>query len=95
MIINLSKTKEIVFKSPNPRLYIYIRPLPLDAIEQVLKAKLLGVVLDHRLNFDTHAHFVSTLYSQRVYLLKLLRDQGLSHTNLDIIFQAIIISRIS
>ena len=93
MIINLSKTNEILFKSPNPRLYL--RPHPLNAIEQVLKAKLLVVVLDHRLNFDTHVHFVLTLCRQRVYLLKSLRYQGLSHKNLDIIFQAIIIPRIS
>ena len=51
MIFNLSKTKEIVLKSPNPKLYI--RPHPLDAIEQVLEAKLVAVVLDHKLNFDT------------------------------------------
>ena len=67
MVINLSKTKEIVFQRPNFRLYL--RPHPLDAIEQVLEVKLLGVVLDDRLNFDTHVHFVLTLCSLRVYLL--------------------------
>ena len=56
MVINLSKTKEIVFKRPN--LGLNLRPYPLDAIEQVLEVKLLGVVLDDRLNFDTHVHFV-------------------------------------
>ena len=83
IIINFSKTKEIAFKSPNPRLYL--RPYPLDAIEQVLEAKLLGAVLDYRLNFITNVHFVLTLCSQRVHLLNLLRDQELSHKNLDII----------
>ena len=85
IIINFSKTKEIVFRSSNPRLYI--RPHSLDAVEQVLEAKLLGVVLDHKFNFDTRIDFVLTLCSQRVYVLKLLRDQGLSHKNLDIIFR--------
>ena len=59
MIINLSKTKEIVLKSPNPRLYI--RPHPLDAIEQVLEAKLVSVVLDHMLNFYNYIDFFNTL----------------------------------
>ena len=93
MIINLCKAKETVLKNSNPRLYL--SPHKLDAIEQVLEAKLFGVVFDHRLNFDTHLHFVLTLCSQRVYLLTLLRDHGLSHINLDIILQAIMISRIS
>ena len=82
MVINLFKTKEIVFKSSNPILYkyiyiyiyIYIKPHQLKTIEQVLEAKFVGVVLDHKLNFDTLVDFVFTLYSQCVYLLKLLRD---------------------
>ena len=32
MVFNLFEIKEILFKSPNPRLYL--RPHPLDAIEQ-------------------------------------------------------------
>ena len=77
-VIILSKTKDTVMKSTNPRL---------NAIEQVLKAKLLNVLLDHKLNLEIHVDFVLILYNKRVYLMKLLRDQGLSHRNLDIIFR--------
>ena len=64
MIINLYKTKELVFKSPNPRLYV--TPHPLDEIEKILEVKLLRVVLDHNLNIDIHVDFVLTLCSQHV-----------------------------
>ena len=42
MAINLQKTKELVFRRPNPRLVL---PVPLDQIEQVHCAKLLGIYL--------------------------------------------------
>ena len=42
MKINLTKTKEIVFKRPNPRLSDHLAPVA--NIEQVRAAKLLGVV---------------------------------------------------
>ena len=38
MVINLQKTKELVFRRPNPRLVVL--PVPLDQIEQVHCAKL-------------------------------------------------------
>ena len=52
MILNITKTKEIVFRRPNPRLSLH--PSPLPDIEQVKVAKLLGVVLSERLHFDDH-----------------------------------------
>ena len=36
-----------------------------------------------------------TVCSQRIFLLKRLRDQGLNNRQLDIVFQAIVVSRIS
>ena len=69
------KTKEVVFRRPNPRLSLH--PSPLPHIEQVKVAKLLGVVLSERLHFDDHVFGVLKVCSQRMYLLKLLRAQGL------------------
>jgi len=43
MIINFLKTKEIVFRRPNSRLFIC--PSPLSQIEQVKVTTLLGVIL--------------------------------------------------
>ena len=83
MILNITKTKEIVFRRPNPRLSLH--PSPLPHIEQVKVAKLLGLVLTERLHFDDHVSAALKVCSQRMYLLKLLRAQGLPVTQLNIV----------
>jgi len=66
---------------------------PLDGIAQKRAAKLLGVILLVNC-FKDHVDFVMTLCSQRVYLLKLLRSQGLPVQQLHMVFVALILSRI-
>ena len=92
MIINISKTKEIVFQRPNP--HHFLSPFPIDDIDQVHEAKLLGVILNYRFIFDSHIQFILRQCSQRMYLIKLLRNQRLPSNQLSIVFRALIISRI-
>ena len=92
MIINVLKTKEIVFRRPNPRLHI--SPLPIREVQQVSSAKLLGVTLCDTLRFDIHVGKMLKICSQRVYLLKLLRDQGLPRHHLNTVFDALVLSRL-
>jgi len=68
MVINLHKTKE----TRNPKLFVY--PDPLDHVHQVSCAKLLGVTFKDNFQFDAHINNILKLCSQRLYLLKLLRD---------------------
>jgi len=92
MIINLGKTKEIVFRRPNVR--SFHMPLPISDIEQVDVVNLLGILLPCNFCFDAQVRNVLKLCSQRVYLLKLLRDQGLSREQLHVVFLALIVSRL-
>jgi hypothetical protein len=93
MIINFSKTEEIVFFRPNP--YRSVHPLPADDIEQLLKAKVLGVILNGKFNFDSHLQFTIRQCSQWLYPMKLLRKQSLPPKQMGRVFRAIImISRI-
>ena len=46
MTINMAKTKEIVFRCPNPKINVYLPSLP--GIEQISEEKLFGVF-----HFDT------------------------------------------
>jgi len=92
MIINMLKTKEVVFHRPDPTLYV--SPAPLVGIEQVSSVKLLGLFISELLRFDEHVKYVLTVCSQRCYLLKTLRWQGLSHDLVDTVFQSIVLSRL-
>jgi len=74
MDINVAKTKETVFKRPNPRLYI--TPLPITAVQQVSSTKLLRVTLCDKFHFDVHIGKVLKMCNQRVYLLKLLATKA-------------------
>jgi hypothetical protein len=92
MIINFNKTKELVFYRPNP--HHSVHPLPVDVIERIPEAKVLGVFLNGNFHFESHLQFLMRQCSQRLYLLKLLRKQGLAPKQLGIVFQALIISRL-
>ena len=69
-------------------------PLAFDNIEQVKIARLLGVIFSGNLNINEHVTFVLFICSQRVYLIKLLRSQAMPESKLQVIFVALIISRI-
>ena len=93
MIINVGKTKEIVFHKPNPR--TFLMPAPLEGVERVNSVKLLGIILSNNLKFDMHIKSLLSQCSQRIYLIKLLRDQGLCHKKLNIIFQSLVVAKIT
>jgi len=91
MMVNISKTKKLVFHRLSAKAPL---PCPLTDIEQVVTAKLLGVTFSQSLSFESHVSNILTICSQRMYLLKCLKSQGLPAKQLHIIFCAIIVSRI-
>jgi len=88
--INVSKTKELVFRRPSAR--HFTTPQPLSSIEQVTVTKLLGIYITATLSTAAHVEHILTVANQRMYLLAQLKNQGLSHVALHIIFTAIILS---
>jgi hypothetical protein len=92
MLVNLSKTMELVFHRPN--LSHDLLPPPLPDIVRVTAAKLLGVHLSSDLKFTDHVSSILSVCNQRLYLLSQLKRQGLGVTSRDAIFQAIVVSRI-
>ena len=81
-----------MFRRPNPRHCIDVSPL--DIIKQVISVKLLGVAIDNKLCFTDHVLARLKLCNQRMYLLKLLRDQGLPSKHLNTIFHGLVLSRV-
>jgi len=92
MTINEDKTKEIVFRRPCAR-RLHMFP-SVDCVELVQHAKLLGVILQDNFSLEMHINYVLSLCSQRIYLMKRLRDQGLDQRHLELVFQAIVVTRI-
>ena len=68
--------------------------MPLHVIEQVNEVKLLGVIFSNNLQFDLHVDFILKTCSQRSYIIRRFRDQGLTIKQLTIVFDGIILSRL-
>jgi len=92
LIINWLKTKQMVLRRPN--LNASLLPPPLPDIELVHCIKLLGVYVSCVFNQEAHVNFITLAASQLLYLLKMLKLNGLNNKSLDCIFSAIVISRI-
>jgi len=92
MIINLSKTKEIVFRRPCPLQFNFVPSV--DGVALVDHVKSLGVILQQSLSYDLHVTGLLKQCSQRIYLLRLLRNQGLSPDQLNTVFIGLIVSRL-
>ena len=88
MIINLGKTKEIIFYIPRAIGLPSVTPLPIFGIKQVSSAKLLGVYIQGNFSCDMHFKHIITVSSQRLHILKALRRQGLSLELLHCVFHA-------
>ena len=71
LIINMAKTKELVFHRPNAR--NYLPPVALPGIERVICAKLLGVWLQEDLGMNEHINNRMLLCNQRTYLITQLK----------------------
>lgn len=90
--INLSKTKEIVLR--RPRVKHFVKPDMVHGIEQVDEVKLLGVSFNCYLNFNCHVDNLLQTISQRFYLLQTLSSQGMTATALEVVFKALVASKI-
>jgi Leu/Phe-tRNA-protein transferase len=85
----VTKTKEIVFRRPNSRVYIVVAPL--FRTEQVKEFTLLGVTFSEDLRSNS-VTFISKLSTWWSHIMKKLRDQGLWRKQLNIVFDANILS---
>jgi hypothetical protein len=92
MEINWLKTIELIFRKPN--LNLSLIPEPICDIKQVNEARLLGVIISGNFNFNSHVNRLLSICSQRLYILKKLQNQGLSHKQLNTVCVAIIISNL-
>lgn len=92
LAINLNKTKELVFRRPKVQ-YFHLPPA-IDSIEQLDCCKLLGVFFQSNLKADSHVNYILSQCTQRIYLLKMLRHQGMPSDQLATVAYSLIVTRI-
>ena len=74
LMLNKTKTNEIVFHRPNPRNF---NPPPhLLSIERVTHLKLLGVIIADDLSFNRHVNYIVQICSQNYVCQNSLNSQG-------------------
>ena len=94
LVINTSKTKEIIFWR-SKRLSKYNLPL-LNNIQRVKHVVLLiGVILESNLGWSIHINNILSQAMQRFYLLRQLKFISMSGDALDNVFASLVISRIN
>lgn len=82
----------MVFHRPKPS--APIQPPPLDNIERVVVAKLLGVYISANFCFTVHVDFIMSQCSQRMFLLRALHNRGMPEKLLEAVFTALVLSRV-
>ena len=92
LTLNVKKNKYLLFC--RPRFRISDSPT-FNEIGLVSQFKLLGIILDNKLSFQQHVSFVISTCSQRFYLLKLLREQGMPLSCLHNVYVSIVVNRIT
>jgi hypothetical protein len=63
--------------------------------EQVMEARLIGVIISGNFSIVYRVNSLMSVCAQRLYLLKLMRQQGLPQNQLKVIYTAVIQSRMS
>jgi len=89
--INMTKTKELVFRQLGLSARYFTSPQPLPFIEQVKVTKLVEVYITVTFSAVTHIKHILSVANQRMYLLAQLKSQGLSRDALHVIFTAIVL----
>ena len=88
--LNMSKTHEIIISNKN-----YDRsnvPPPLPNIQRVETLTMLGITFDHHLSLTPHVKYITNKSFQKLYMLKVLKFQGLPLKELSNVCKSVLIS---
>ena len=87
--LNTVKTKEMVISFGTAPV---IDPLSINGciIEQVSESKLLGVIIQNNLKWDSHIKYINVKASKRLHYLRCLKRSGLNKNELKTIYVALI-----
>ena len=87
--LNLTKTAELIFTNSRAK-----NVDPTLGIERVASMKILGVIVDNKLNFTEHIDATLNSCNQLLFALRTMRQHGLSNHCLNIVFKSAVISKL-
>ena len=92
--LNCKKSYEIIFRKPRRRGSQNVVP-ELAGVSRVTTLKILGVTLMNNFSMADHVSDVLASSGQSLYALRILRSNGMSETNLQTIFCASVIAKLT
>jgi len=93
--LNCEKSCEVVFTVSRRRRRHAAEPAPLPGIVRCRSLKMLGVVIGDDLSVTQHVQQLVTSSAQTNYALRVLRCHGLSDTDLQRVYRATVVARLT
>ena len=91
--LNRAKSVEIVFTDNKRK--PHLRDLPVvNGMQRLTEIKVLGVTVTSRLSVSGHITNVLQSCARSMYALRVLRSHGLSNPDLQIVFRAVVVSKL-
>ena len=88
--LNVTKTKEIIFDRRRNQPALTSVTIGGEGVEQVQHFKYLGTVIDSKLSFQENSDLICKKAHQRMYLLRKLRNFGVSGPVLESVYRSLI-----
>ena len=95
LILNRSKSVEIVFVAPRSKRAVAIPSPAVPGFQRVDSIKILGVTISRRFSLTDHVDHLLAACAQTLFALRTLRQHGLPSDALQLVFQATVIARLS
>jgi hypothetical protein len=95
LMLNRTKSVEIVFVSPRSRRATLIPPPAVTGFQRVETIKVLGVTVSHKFSVVQHVVDLLAACAQTFFALRTLRHHGLPEDAIHTVFQAVVVAKIS
>ena len=93
--LNHSKSLEIIFVNPRSRIKVAVPTSTVSGFTQVEDIKILGVTFGRKFSVSRHVNDLLSRCSQSLFALRTLRQHGLPADALQVVFQAIVVNKLS
>ena len=95
LLLNMTKSVEIVFMPPRGRRNVEIPPPAVPGIARVESIKALGVTIGRNFSLSQHVDDLLAASARTMFALRTLKQHGLPSRALQTVFEANVVSRIS